>query len=403
MRLGYFINQYPAVSHSFIRREILALEQLGLTVERFAIRPARGGIVDPADQREAEKTRHIVATPPLQIIGAVLKQLLFDLGRSLQCLGLAWRFNVGQQKSWLKTLICLFEACLLAEWLKQQRISHLHVHFGTNSTTIALLASRMSGVGYSFTVHGPEEFDKPENIGLRQKINYCRFVVAISSYGRSQLYRWADFADWSKIQVVHCGLDDDFLQHPVSQPPEVAQLVCVGRLSEQKGQLLLLQAVARLVEEGYALKLLLVGDGPMRDQLQAFIQAHGLSAYVELTGSLSGADVRQAITESRAMVLPSFAEGLPVVIMEALALRRPVISSYVAGIPELVRDGECGWLVPAGSVEDLLPAMREALTASPEVLARMGEAGQRRVAERHAISREAAKLRDLFERFAEQG
>ena len=173
-------------------------------------------------------------------------------------------------------------------------------------------------------------------------------------------------------------------------------MVCVGRLkSEQKGQLLLLQATARLVAEGVALKLVLVGDGPMRDEIEQFITRYNLLAYVELTGSLSGEQVREQIANARIFVLPSFAEGLPVVIM-VLALGRPVISTYVAGIPELVVHAENGWLAPAGSVDDLVVAMREALQATPETLAEMGERGRQRVLERHAIAREAGKLSELL-------
>jgi glycosyltransferase involved in cell wall biosynthesis len=394
--IGYFINQYPAVSHSFIRREILALESLGWQVSRFAIRPSKGGVVDAADHAEAEITKFIVNTSALEFSSIIMRQLSGNAVSFFRTLIFAFRFNAHHQKNLLKTLICFFEACVLSDWASKQGIGHIHAHFGTNSTTIAMFAKRLGGPGYSFTVHGPEEFDKPESLGLHEKIKQSCFVVAISSYGRSQLSRWADFSDWQKIKIVHCGLDDGFLRHQFSPVPVEPRLVCVGRLSEQKGQLLLLQATARLITEGVSLKLVLVGDGPMREEIEQFIAKHDLAAYVELTGSLSGEQVRQQIVNSRAFVLPSFAEGLPVVIMEAFALGRPVISTYVAGIPELIINGENGWLVPAGSVEDLVAAMREALQASPETLAEMGKQGRQRVLERHAIVTEAGKLSELF-------
>ena len=396
LNIGYFINQYPAVSHSFIRREILALESLGWRVNRFAIRPARGGLVDAADQAEAEITKFIVKTPAPEFIGIIARQLSGNAVRFFRTLFFAFRFNVRYQKNLIKTLICFFEACVLSDWASKQGIGHIHAHFGTNSATVTLFAKCLGGPEYSFTVHGPEEFDKPEALGLHEKIKQARFVVAISSYGRSQLNRWADFSDWQKIQIVHCGLDAEFLHHPPSPIPVEPRMVCVGRLSEQKGQLLLLQATARLVAEGVALKLVLVGDGPMRDEIEQFIAKHELAAYVELTGSLSGEQVREQISSARVFVLPSFAEGLPVVIMEAFALGRPVISTYVAGIPELVVNGENGWLVPAGSIDDLVTAMREALQASPEVLAEMGRRGRQRVLERHSVVKEIEKLSELF-------
>ena len=397
--IGYFINQYPAVSHSFIRREIHALESLGWQVSRFAIRPERGGVVDAADKAEAQLVKHIIKTPVPELISSIVRQLLFNASGFFRTLVASVRFNARHEKNLKKTLICFFEACVLCDWVRQQGIQHIHAHFGSNSATIAMFVKYLGGPGYSFTVHGPEEFDKPETLGLNAKIREARFVVAISSYGRSQLYRWADFADWEKIQVVHCGLDNEFLNYAPTPVPVEPGIVCVGRLSEQKGQLLLLQAIARLVAEGVALKLVLVGDGPMRGEIESFIADHDLAGCVELTGSLSGQQVREQISLARAFALPSFAEGLPVVIMEAFALGRPVISTYVAGIPELVSDGVNGWLVPAGSVDDLVTAMRAVIKASPHTLAEMAEIGRLRVLEQHAIVTEAGKLGELFSSF----
>jgi len=396
MRIGYFINQYPAVSHSFIRREILALESLGLQVSRFAIRPDRSEVIDNADKIEAGKTLFIVKASIFEVAKIITKKVFFEPVRFFKVLLFTLRFNARYEKNIKKSLICFFEACILASWAKKQDIQHLHVHFGTNSTTIAMIAKRLGGSHYSFTVHGPEEFDKPETIGLNEKIRESRFVVGISSYGRSQLSRWADYADLQKIHIVHCGLDEAFIDFQPLAIPSKPRIVSVGRLCEQKGQLLLLQAASQLAAEGIDFKLVLVGDGPMREQIEAFITKHNLASYVELMGSLSGDGVCEQMSLARAFVLPSFAEGLPVVIMEALAMGRPVISTYVAGIPELVKDGVNGWLVPAGSVDDLVSAMRKVIQASSEELTVIGEEGRKRVLERHSIITEAKKLKKLF-------
>jgi glycosyltransferase involved in cell wall biosynthesis len=178
--------------------------------------------------------------------------------------------------------------------------------------------------------------------------------------------------------------------------PANRQLVCVGRLSEQKGQLLILQAVARLRGAGEAVQLVMAGDGPLRQSLEQYIRDNGLAEIVRVTGWVSGAQVRQLIQDSRAVVLPSFAEGLPVVIMEALALRRPVIATYIAGIPELVRPGENGWLVPAGNVDALVSGLKSVLDASPAQLEAMGQAGAEAVRQMHNIDIEARKLAQLF-------
>ncbi|QSA97296.1 glycosyltransferase family 4 protein [Methylococcus sp. EFPC2] len=396
MRIAYFINQYPAVSHSFIRREILALETLGLEVHRFAIRMERSGVVDDADLKEAEATRHIVKTLPRELVSILLRQVFFNPARSVRALLFAMRFAARSDRKPGKALLCLMEACVLSDWARRQGIRHIHAHFGTNSTTVAMLASALGGPGYSFTAHGPEEFDKAESIGLREKIGHARFVVAVSSYGRAQLYRWADFDDWKKIHIIHCGLDASFLNVPITPVPDQVRIICVGRLSEQKGQIMLIQAVSRLVAEGLSLNLVLVGNGPLRGEIERLIAENGLSAHVELTGSLSGEQIRGRIADSRIFVLPSFAEGLPVVIMEAFALGRPVISTYVAGIPELVSDGVNGWLVPAGAVEELVSAVRLALMATPRELSEMGSAGRQQVLEHYAIDAQARKLSELF-------
>ncbi len=259
-----------------------------------------------------------------------------------------------------------------------------------------MLAGALGGPPYSFTVHGPEEFDQPEFLHLAEKIRRAAFVVAISSYGRSQLYRWIGHRDWPKVQVVHCGIEPAFHAGAAVPLPSAPRLVCVGRLCEQKGQLLLVSAVGRLLRKGTPVELVLAGDGEMRAELEALIDQGGLRACVRITGWIDSATVRAEILAARALVLPSFAEGLPVVIMEAMALRRPVLSSYVAGIPELVRPGLDGWLFPAGDVDALVAALEDLLATPAATLEAMGQAAHARVLERHAIDVEAAKLAQLF-------
>ncbi len=281
-------------------------------------------------------------------------------------------------------------------WLNDFGAQHLHAHFGTNSAEVAMLAHALGGPRFSFTVHGPEEFDKPQFIHLGEKMRRAAFVVAISSYGRSQLFRWVEHAHWPKVKVVHCGLERAFHEVPAVPLPAAPRLVCVGRICEQKGQQLLVQAAGVLAARGVAFELVLAGDGEMRPEVERLIAGLGLQGRVRITGWISSNQVREEILAARALVLPSFAEGLPVVIMEAMALRRPVLTTYVAGIPELVRPGENGWLFPAGDVEALAMAMGDCLAQPGEVLQAMGEAAYRRVLERHDIDTEAAKLAGLF-------
>jgi glycosyltransferase involved in cell wall biosynthesis len=221
-------------------------------------------------------------------------------------------------------------------------------------------------------------------------------VATVSEYSKSQLYRWSAHAHWGKIHVVHCGVDELFLASLPSPIPAAPVLVCVGRLCEQKGQLLLVEAAARLAAEGVEFELVLAGDGELRAVLERSIARHGLGKSVRITGWISNERVRAEILAARALVLPSFAEGLPVVLMEALALGRPVISTYVAGIPELVEHEQSGWLVPAGDVAALTAALRAALRATPAELEALGRRGRERVRAHHDARREAAKLSDLF-------
>jgi glycosyltransferase involved in cell wall biosynthesis len=281
-------------------------------------------------------------------------------------------------------------------WLQAFGAEHVHAHFGTNSTEVVMLANVLGGPAYSFTVHGPEEFDKPQFIHLGEKVRRAAFVAAISSYGRSQLFRWVAHAHWPRVKVVHCGLERAFHDVPAVAVPSAPRLVCVGRLCEQKGQLLLLEAARSLAAQDVEFELVLAGDGEMRAEIETLIARHGLQERVRITGWISSDQVRAEILAARALVLPSFAEGLPVVIMEAMALRRPVLTSYVAGIPELVQEGVNGWLFPAGAVDELAAALADCLAQPVEVLQRMGEAAYQRVLERHDIDTEAAKLANLF-------
>jgi glycosyltransferase involved in cell wall biosynthesis len=395
-RIAYFINQYPKVSHSFIRREILALEKQGFTVARIALRGWNGDLADDEDIRERERTRYVLQGGLTGLVLALLRMLATRPLRFLSALGLAIRLGLRADRPVPFHLVYLAEACRMMPWLQAAGAQHLHAHFGTNSAEVAMLAHRLGGPGYSFTVHGPEEFDKPEFIKLREKIREAAFVVAISSYGRSQLYRWADFPDWPKVQVVHCGLESAFHAGAAVPIPVAPRLVCVGRLCEQKGQLLLVEAVARLVREGVSLELVLAGDGEMRGAIEASVAKHRLQSLVRITGWISSEQVRDELLAARALVLPSFAEGLPVVVMEAMALRRPVLTTQVAGIPELVEPGRHGLLFPAGDVEALAQAMREFLALPSEIVTAMGEAARERCLARHDIEHEAAKLSRLI-------
>jgi len=394
LKIAYFLNHYPAVSHSFIRREILAIERQDFEVQRIALRGWNAPLVDLEDQQERQRTRYVLREGVLALIVPTLRAALWRPRRFFNALRLALRMARNSDRSLPYHLVYLAEACRVLLWLQAFGARHIHAHFGTNSAEVAMLVHVLGGPPFSFTVHGPDEFLRP--MGLEEKLRRCSFAVAISEFGRSQLFMRAQTEDWDKIKVVHCGLDRAFYDVVAEPVPAARRLVCVGRLCAAKGQLLLVQAAARLAATGVEFELILAGDGPMRTELEELIERCELGHCVHITGWISGAAVRRLILDSRALVLPSFAEGLPVVIMEAMALRRPVLTTYIAGIPELVRARKDGWLFPAGSADELACAMRECLAMAPSELDRMGAAAYDRVIARHDIDTAAAKLARLI-------
>jgi colanic acid/amylovoran biosynthesis glycosyltransferase len=396
-RIAYIVNIYPKVSHTFIRREIAALRAQGVEVTTIAMRGWLEPVTDEADVAERASTQYVVRRGFARVALDALQMLLSRPSAALAALRLAMQMARYSEKSYGYHFIYWAEACSVSRIVEKNQCKHLHAHFGTNGAEVAMLAARISGSPYSFTVHGPEEFDAPRGFGLPILLRRAKFVVAISSFARSQLYRLMLAEDWPKVHVVHCGLDSSFLSAPVDHDGLASrQLVCVGRLCEQKGQALLLQALRTVLDRGVDCSLILAGDGEMREAMVGEIRRLGLAEKVTITGWISGARVRELLASSRCLVLPSFAEGLPVVIMESMALGRPVLSTYVAGIPELVRNGVDGWLVAAGDVAPLADAMEAALTATPASLQAMGDSARVRVRARHDINTEAGKLRLLF-------
>lgn len=396
MKIAYVLNSYPQPSHSFIRREIQALERQGISVLRLAMRPGSAPLVDPGDQAEADRTQYVLQAGPLRLMQALLMQGLRAPKAMMQALGLALRLGRVSQAGRLRHLIYLAEAAYVAARCRQEGVDHMHAHFGTNATAVALLAQALGGPGYSFTTHGPEEFDAPLSLSLGEKINRARFAVAISSFGKSQLSRWADFAAWERLKVVHCGIEAARFENPASLPEGPLRLAAIGRFVEQKGQMILVRALAEVVKTHPKVHLALIGDGEMRQDLEAAIAAAGLQNNVTLTGWLSEAGVRQELAMAHALVMPSFAEGLPMVVMEAMACARPVLATYIAGTPELVLPGETGWLVPAGDVAIMATAIVELAETPQARLQAMGQAGRARVLLRHDSDQEAGKLAALF-------
>jgi len=396
MRLAYLVTTYPAVSHTFIRREIREMERRGHSVLRLAIRRSKAPLADAQDREEEAKTLQCLSQPIGRLFAAQIRMVVTRPRAWLGALGLALAMGWKSDRGLLRHLAYLAEAAFLAQVLAEQSIEHVHAHFATNAATVARLIRRLGGPRYSFTVHGIDLFDAPRLQDIRGKAADAAFVVAVCDFSAAQVQRWSEVADWSKVHVVRCAVGADFLEAGDGMTPAGNIFVCVGRLSPEKGQILLIDALGELVRSGEDARLVLVGDGEMRPVIERRVRELGLDGRVEITGYVDGAEVRSRILAGRALVLPSFAEGLPAVLMEALALGRPAISTYVAGIPELVCPGENGWLVPAGNAVELASAMREALHAPDETLRSMGRKGNELVRRRHRLETEVAKLEALL-------
>ncbi len=384
--IGYILNTYPVPSATFIRREIHALEDIGFKVTPFACRRFAGDLVDPKDRSEAARTEYLLDGKLGDLLLASIRELLTNITGVWRTLPIWKQLLSNAGGGFIRHAAYLMQAASLRQKASRLGIRHLHAHFGTNATAIAMLAHCLGGPDYSFTAHGPNEFDNPEAQSFALKIQNAAFVLAISDYCKNLLTSFSQRAeDNEKIHIARCGikLDDYRPQPPVSATNNT--FVCVGRLCPEKGQVHVPAAVSALKADYPDIKVILVGDGESRADVETAIEEHAVEDHVILHGWGSNSEVQDFIKSTRALVLPSYAEGLPIVLMEALALTRPVITTTIAGIPELV-NASCGWLIEPGDEHALAEALRSALSTDPKTLQAMGETGRQRVTAMHDIS-----------------
>lgn len=395
MRLAYLASQYPATSHTFIRREISAVRALGQSVETFSIRPpSEAELTAEVDRHEAAATYTLLTRPVLEFLAAHLACLFGRPVSYLRTLRLAFRHRPPGLKGALLALAHFAESILLAAELKRRRIEHLHNHFANSGATVGLLATRYAGISWSFTIHGISEFDYPAGLLLAAKIAEARFVICVSYFGRAQAMRLTKPAQWQKLHVVRCGLELDRLPQKEKPKHQGCRLIFVGRLSPEKGIEGLLEALSSTNSLAH-LHLAIVGDGPLGAALKAQAERLGIAGRVEFLGRLPEAETLAQIDRSDVLVLPSFMEGLPIVLMEALALGVPVIASRVAGIPELIHDDVSGILFDPSNWAELTFAI-DRLAGDPGLRQRFGDQGRQRIGQEFDIRTTAASLLDLF-------
>jgi glycosyltransferase involved in cell wall biosynthesis len=399
MRVTYFTNAYPAVSHTFIKREILALERLGYEVQRVTIRPA-AGLVDEEDRAEAAKTVALASLPRARAASLLLRRFVRRPAASLAAIRFGLRVARRSGISRGKMIAYILEAALLAELCDRHGSRLLRVHFGTNGATVARLCRRMGGPPYSIAYHGPDDFDAPVKWDVAGVIDESAFVTAISRFCTAQLRRWAPPEQWDKIAIVRCGVDERFLT-PAPLPTRHPRRLCtIARIAPPKGLPVLIDAIAEASAKGAQVELEVVGDGPLRPGLERRCRDLGIEGLVRFHGALSGEDVRRVIAGCSGMVVASFAEGVPVVLMEAMGMGRPAIATRIMGIPELVVDGQSGWLVTPADLSDLVRAIMAFDAATDEELSRMGTAAHRAVLATHTVRGQADILDTVIRTFA---
>ena len=393
--IAYLASRYPAVSHTFIEREVRGLRRRGAEVTTFAIRPTSSeDLRTDVDQEEAATTVAVLPATAGQVLDAHLAALRASPGRYLRTLLRALRLSGGGLRSTLWQLFYFAEAGLLWRALDGRGIRHVHAHFANVASDVALLGAALGGPGWSwsFTMHGPTEFDDVTAYRLREKVRDARFVACIGDYCRSQLMKLVEPELWPKLSIVRCGVDAArFVPVDRTGRGGPLQLLCLGRLVPDKGQGVLVEAVAQLVERGIDVRLTLAGDGPDRAALERRVRDLGLADAVRFVGAVGQDRVLELYAEADVFCLASFAEGIPVVLMEAMARGLPVVTTRIMGVPELVLDGSTGLLVAPGRAAPLATAI-ETLAADPDRRARLGQAAATFVADEFGADAGAAAM-----------
>lgn len=395
LRIGYFTNTYPRATDTFIQREIHGLRARGFDVRTFSVRQS-GTDHDVSDGIRAERqnTFYVLPVNPVRLLLLNLASLFSAPARYFSTLNLARKTAQPGWRGLLWQFFYFQEAIVLAAELKRASIRHLHNHLGDASATVTLFVSKLADIAYSNTVHGSDIFFDPTHWALREKLKHSRFTVCISHFCRSQMMLFTDQEDWRRLAIVHCGVDPARYAFAPTRA-QVKKLLYTGRLAVEKGIPVLFESLRMLQAEGYEFELTMVGDGPDRGALQTMAHAMGIGNRVVFAGFASQEGVREHLRQSDMFILPSFAEGVPVSLMEAMACGVPVIATYVGGVAELVQDGETGQVVYPGDPISLKNAIVGYLN-DPALRERVSRQGRDKVVAEFNLDREIDKLAALF-------
>ncbi len=395
MRIAYLTGQYPRATDTFIQREVAALRDAGVHVQTFSIRkPPEDENVGPEQRAERERTRYILPPSILNVVAVGFKLKLGSPRRYFRALGLALSTRQPGIKGLIYCLAYLMEAGIIADTMRRDKLTHLHNHFGDSSCTVAMLAAEIGGFTFSFSLHGPGIFFEPYRWRLDEKLKRALFVSNISHFCRSQAMIFCPPEKWDRLHIIHCGVDPSLFK-PATHTGRGTRLLTVGRMASVKGMPILLDAIKQLLPDHPELSLTVVGDGPERKDFEQRAKDLCIDGNVNFVGYQSQSEVREHLTRADVFVLPSFAEGVPVVLMEAMAAGVPVVTTRIAGVAELVDDGHSGHLVPPGDTNALADAIDDLLT-NPDKRTAFGHAGHQKVSAEFNIAKESAWLRRIM-------
>lgn len=399
LRIAYLNTRYPALSHTFIQREIEGLRSLGAEIRTFSIRrPAAEELGAGADASEIEATTYIL-DPRTRFLAQAMWSLLAAPWRACRAIASSQRLSSSGVRERLRHVVYAFEGMVLARLLRRHALRSIHVHMANNGAAVAMLAAAYDGrLGYSLTIHGSAEFFDVVRLSLRQKVERASFVRYISWSGQAHLMALTPPSTWTRFHVVHCGLQLGPMRHLSTGSSNRLSLLAVGRLTAIKGYAVLLQALKLLATRGAPWHLRIAGDGPDRESLEGLAQQLGIADAVHFLGPLAPAGVADELGKADLLVVSSFMEGIPVVLMEAMAAGVPVVATRVGGVPELIRDGVNGLLVDPGSPEALADAL-EHVARDRVGAAQRAEVARRTVETSFDLRATTAELLDLFRRY----
>lgn len=397
--IAYLSSEYPAISHTFIFREVQALRGQGFTVKTASIlKPRNVAIMTPEEQADAKDTLCIKDCGFARLAAAhtALKMTAFFSYMRMFAYALSLWSNGPMPL--VKAMAYFAEAGVLVHWMRREGIRHVHVHFANPAATVALIGASSGLIAFSLSVHGPDEFYNINQDLIPEKVRKSVFARCISFYCRSQLERVTEYNDWDKFHIVRCGID--LAQYSVRPDPNnaVAEILCVGRLVPAKGQHLLIKACHALKERGVKFHVTLVGAGPDRESLDALAAALDIKDHVTFTGPVGQGEIHAYYDKADIFALPSFAEGLPVVLMEAMGKGIPCVTTAITGIPELVIDGVNGLLVPASDWEGLADRLQR-LIEDPALRKKLGAAARQVVERDYDVQRNCAGMAKVFRQY----